>query len=233
MTDPIITRGRVRTVIGIEADSLDVTLTGDADCTVLGQQLSAFAADAGFDGARVVVRRHYAPRWGAASVGSLHIFEGDIREANVEGMEVRLQVSSDIARLNMPIPRQVYQASCRHRVFNPGCGLNSAAYEVTGTASSGSTAGAIVTALGNADGYFTLGRIRFTSGALAGQRRTVRVYASGTFTPIVPFSAAPAPGDAFTALPGCDRTRATCAARFSNTDNYGGQKHIPAPELSY
>lgn len=233
MADPIISRGRVRVAVGLEVDSLDVALAGGSDVTVQGLPLADFARRGGFDGARVEVRQHYAPAWGSASVGSLHVFEGRVSEAEARGMRVDLRVASDLELLDQPIPRWVFQAQCRHRIYSTGCGVNPASFQVGGTAQTFSTAGSIVTGLSQADGYFELGRIRFTSGVLAGERRTIRAWGSGIATPVTPFSAAPAVGDSFIMLPGCDRTRATCGAKFSNTANFGGQPHIPAPELSY
>lgn len=233
MATPIISRGSVRSAIGVEVDALDVTFAGGPDVTVQGRQLSSFARRGGFDGARIEVRRHYAPAWGQPAAGSLHVFEGRASEVTIEGMSVAVRVACDLELLDVAIPRWVLQAPCRHRVYSVGCGASKAAFIVTGAAGAGSTAASVTSALAQADAYFALGVLTFTSGALAGQARMVRAFAGGVFTPVVPFSAAPAPGDAFTALPGCDRARATCGAKFNNLDNFGGQTHIPAPELSY
>ena len=75
------------------------------------------------------------------------------------------------------------------------------------------------------------------SGKNAGFARSVRAWTApsgggaGAFTLLSPFPFAPAPGDTFTAYPGCDKQLATCAL-FSNSANFGGMPFIPAPETS-
>ena len=84
-------------------------------------------------------------------------------------------------------------------------------------------------------GYFDIGSIVLTSGALSGLSKTVKSWIAGlpgTLTLIAPFPIAPAVGDTFTAYPGCDLTQATCSARFANLVNFGGMPNIPAPETA-
>jgi len=69
-----------------------------------------------------------------------------------------------------------------------------------------------------------------TSGACAGQLRAIKLYQASTITLMVPFvGGPPAPGDGFQAWAGCDRQLGTCASKFNNIMNFGGQPFIPAP----
>jgi len=88
----------------------------------------------------------------------------------------------------------------------------------------------------NTTGYFTQGVITFTSGANIGLSRYVQNYqnttGSGVVTIIDALPQAPAPGDGFTILPGCDKSLSTCLGKFNNLIHFGAQPFIPQPETS-
>ncbi len=139
------------------------------------------------------------------------------------------------------MPRRLYQSTCIHTLFDAGCALNAAAYAVTGTIAAVSADGGTITASATPpaspanSGSFTLGRIVMNSGKSAGFARMVRSWTAGspgTFTLLKPFALGVAPGDGFTAYPGCNKTYSTCAA-FANTANFGGEIGIPVPETAY
>ncbi len=85
----------------------------------------------------------------------------------------------------------------------------------------------------NNSGWFDLGVICFTSGALAGQWRPVSQYlGDGSITVVPAFAVAPSAGDAFNVLPGCNRTVTTCSEKFDNLINVGAFPFIPSPEIA-
>lgn len=234
MTDPLIKRGPIRTVTGVEVDSLDLTLMCNSDVLVQGVPLAQFASSGGFDGARVQVDRYFSASWQSAACGSLNLFTGRVSELSVSGTEVKTAVKSDLELLNIKMPRNLYMAQCVHTLYDSGCGLSAAAFTVTGNTTANSTTLAVNCNLAQAAGYFDLGTIRFTTGANAGITRTVKTHTSGVIAPSFPFPYTPAAGDLFTAKPGCDKLMATCnSAKFSNLANFRGAPFIPAPELTY
>ena len=91
-------------------------------------------------------------------------------------------------------------------------------------------------------GYFALGTITFTSGALLGISRFVSQYASDRSVSVLPpLPSAPAAGITFAATAGCDKSMAQCGSKFSNTATsggftylkaYGGTPFLPPPEQS-
>jgi Uncharacterized conserved protein (DUF2163)/Phage conserved hypothetical protein BR0599 len=85
-------------------------------------------------------------------------------------------------------------------------------------------------------GWFALGQIIFTSGACKGLTRLISGHASGTgggvLTVLPPLPVAPAAGDTFSALPGDDRTIASCGGKFNNLAMFGGTPYVPLPEMS-
>jgi len=234
MTDPIIKRGPIRTVTGIEVDSLSLSLLVNSDVLVGNIPLAQFARQGGFDGARLSVSRSFANVPGAPACGSVNLFSGRVAELTVSGTEVKMEVKSDLELLNIQMPRNIYMAQCVHTLYDAGCGLGSGTYTVTGNTTANSTTRQVNCNLAQAAGYFDLGVVTFTTGQNAGVERTVKTHTTGVLVPTFPFPYTPAAGDLLTARPGCDKQYATCnSAKFSNAANHRGFEFIPAPELSY
>lgn len=91
-----------------------------------------------------------------------------------------------------------------------------------------------ITALGIADladGHFTAGRLLFTDGHNAGfaceVKRHGREGANATLELWQPPASPILPGDGFQLTPGCDKSFATCRAKFGNGANFRGFPHMP------
>lgn len=234
MTNPLIKRGTIRTTTGVEVDSLDMTLMSNSDVTVQGLPLPQFARQGGFDGARVQVDRYFSESWQSAACGSLNQFTGRVGPVDITGVGVKLTVHSDLELLNIKMPRNIYMAQCIHTVYGPGCGLVAATFTSTGNTTAGSTTLSINCNLAQAAGFFDLGTMEYTTGANAGEKRSVKTYTPGVIVPSFPFPFAPAAGDLFSTKPGCDKLYATCnSVKFANSANFRGYEFIPAPELTY
>lgn len=233
MTDPIIKRGGIRTVVGVEVDELQLSLLCNACVTVANVPLTQFARQGGFDGARLTVTRNFSRYPGGAACGSLPLFQGRVGPLTISGSEVQMHVKSDLELLDIQMPRNVYMAPCIHTLYDSGCNLSAAAFTVTGNTTAGSSTTALNCNLAQASGYFDLGVLKFTAGQNNQVQRSIRIYTSGQIVPVEPFPFAPATGDHFTARPGCDKLFSTCSAKFSNADNHRGYEFIPSPEISY
>jgi uncharacterized phage protein (TIGR02218 family) len=176
--------------------------------------------------------------------GVVWLFSGLVTEVITGGLKAQIKIDSHLYTLDLKIPRNLYQHLCNHVLYGQGCGLNGANYAVAGTAQAGSTIFQIVANLvAQASlpaplpaNYFGLGKLQFTSGALQGTWIGIQtqVVAGGTVTFILtpPLLAAAAPGDAFTAWPGCDRALSTCQNKFNNVGNFRGFPWIPVPETA-
>jgi uncharacterized phage protein (TIGR02218 family) len=88
---------------------------------------------------------------------------------------------------------------------------------------------------GFADMLFSAGRLTWSSGANAGlaieikEHRLVAGHARLTLWQAMPEGIAI--GDSFAVTAGCDKTFATCRARFANTDNFRGFPQIPGNDF--
>lgn len=178
------------------------------------------------------------PAGGASPVDCKTIFAGVVGPVDVTNAIAVLTVNDYRSLCSISMPRHFYQGQCRHRLFDAGCNadgnMNAAAFAIGGTVASGSTHSEIIGAglpAPPGSGTYALGKIQMTSGKNAGFYRMIKSW-DGSFglSLIYPFPFAIAPGDTFLAYPGCDRTRPTCAL-FSNSNNFGGQPAIPAPEV--
>ena len=232
---PFLTRGPTRSIIGLEVDTLEINFLVNSSVLIGSVPLAQFASAGGFDGARLALWRTFMATYGDVSAGYLIQFVGRVADLEATRTGVRMNVNSDIELLNVMLPRNVYQAGCRHKLYDAGCSLTQATFTTANAAAGGSTRYVVNSTLAQADNYFDLGVIAFTSGVNSGLTRTVKSYAnaSGAVTLAYPLRTAPTAGDTFDIYPGCDKTSSTCDTKFSNVVNFGGFPTIPAPETAY
>lgn len=90
---------------------------------------------------------------------------------------------------------------------------------------------------GHAAGWFSHGTLNWTSGARAGRSERIvdhRTSEGGTLIVLQPsVGRAIEPGDTFSATAGCDKTFATCKAKFFNALNFRGFPHLPGNDAAY
>lgn len=235
---PAITRGKTSLAAGIQTDTLEVKLAADASVLVGTAPLLPFIAGGGFDNCRMVLDRAFAaapPAWGGAApgwIGTLNLFGGRVSETTVSRYAATLSIASDSELLDVMVPRNLYAPGCGNTLFDGTCGLAKAshAYGITATSGTDVARTSFGSGSGAASGFFALGWLVCTAGANAGVNRTVKFFDSGTFTVIQPWPLDVAPGDVFTAYPGCDKTLATCTTKFANALRFRGQPFVPPPE---
>lgn len=96
----------------------------------------------------------------------------------------------------------------------------------------------IVTGLGGfAAGWFAHGVLTWTAGANEGRSERVEEHrrdATGTALVLRPRAGlVVAEGDTFSVVAGCDKTFATCKAKFANALNFRGFPHLPGNDAAY
>lgn len=249
LSNAVIKRGTIdqQVGLGVKSLSLDISPQDDAvtPLTVSGLPATEAVRLGMFDRARVRMYKVFMQSPGAGQLPTnthdeaVLWWSGIVAEADSSRMAIHLSADSDLQGLNVQMPRNVIQTGCTHSLFDPGCTLAQASYTTAGavSATGPNSIASFTTNLSAADGYFALGIVTFTSGANAGFSRTVKAYANagGTLTMIGPLPNVPATGDAFTIIPGCDKTVATCRAKFSvdNSLHFGGAPWVPVPETLY
>jgi len=175
--------------------------------------------------------------WSEPSLSVL-LARGVLGEVRREGAAFSAEVRSLAHRLDEETGR-LYTATCAADFGDARCTVDLAnpAFHSSGTVAALAGASAFHAAgLGAfADGWFTAGKLAFTSGANAGfavEVKTHRVALDGVLLEL--WQRAPetvAPGDAFTVTAGCDKRFATCRDRFANAVNFRGFPHIPGNDF--
>lgn len=137
-------------------------------------------------------------------------------------------------KLNQPVGR-AFLKSCDADLGDVRCGVNLAgsAYTGTGAVAALLTPARVFTATGLetfASGWFSGGKLSWTSGANAGRAMEVKAHGKANVVTLdlwQAMSEAVTPGDTFTISAGCDKQFATCKAKFSNVASFRGFPYMP------
>ena len=152
--------------------------------------------------------------------------KGHLGEVTRNGASFRAELRGLAHRLNEPRGR-LFQYTCDADLGDARCGvdLTATSGEVTAVTDNRLLT---VTGLESADdGWFTRGRIGFTSGANEGVTAEVKRHAGDALELWQTLPRAVAAGDTFDATPGCDKSFATCREKFANGANFRGCPHMP------
>ena len=147
---------------------------------------------------------------------------------NVGRTTAEITVNSDLALLDIQMPRNLYMPTCNHVLYDSGCGLVKNAFGANGSVGSGSSNAQIVWSSSSSN--YEQGTITFTSGVNNGVTANIKSADSGNLYLSYPLLQAPATGDTFTAYQGCDHTMSTCQSKFNNLTNFRGFPFVPGAE---
>jgi uncharacterized phage protein (TIGR02218 family) len=122
--------------------------------------------------------------------------------------------------------------TCRAQLGDTRCGVALGPLTVTGTVTSVTNPRVWTDSTrAEAAGYFTFGRVTWTSGANAGYSMEIKGHATGgVMTLQLPMPYTLAVGDGYSLEPGCDKLKATCIAKFSNVLNFRGEPDLPGQD---
>jgi uncharacterized phage protein (TIGR02218 family) len=171
----------------------------------------------------------YVCNWADLSQGVLQLRRGWIGAVKLQGGQYQANLLGLHDRLQHTIG-DYYTATCRHALGGTGCGVALASYTVTGSVTATIDATAFNdSACTEADAYFSYGTLTWTSGANSGLAVEIHSYSAATrqFTLWLPLPNAPALGDTYQAIAGCDKRLTVCTNKFANTLNFGGFPHLP------
>jgi uncharacterized phage protein (TIGR02218 family) len=230
---PLIERSKTRTVRGTQVDSLTVQMYLDASHKIGGVPILTLLRNGGFDGARLSVLRAFLPDWSSPVTGTVKLFIGRVSDVELTRNSATLTVKSDLELLNIQMPRHLYQPGCANSIYDAGCRVDKTSSAQNGMINGGSSTTVIKHSNPAAAGWFAQGFIRFDTGPNAGVSRTVRDSLPGQVSLSLPLPNPPTTGDTFTIWPGCDKTMATCQAKFNNLAHYRGCPFVPVPETAY
>jgi uncharacterized phage protein (TIGR02218 family) len=221
------TRSKIKTLVGVQVDELEITFYGNGTTLVNGVPFLQAAVGNYLDGAQVKVLRAFMSTFGTV-VGAIVQFVGIVSQVDAGRTQAVVKVSSNLQLLNIQMPKNVWQPGCINNLYQAPCNLSRTTFAEIGTlqAAAGSSALLLNSASVKPAGYYNLGYVTFTSGANSGVSRTVKNFSGGTFTLMNPLPNIPASGDAFNAYVGCDRQLSTCTA-YGNAANFRGMPFVP------
>ena len=167
-----ISRGGVRWTSAPEVQSLDVTLMVTETEVYNGAPIAQRLLEGLFDGARVRLYRAFFANDGTL-VDVLFHFEGTVGDVEPTSSSVRLTVKSELDKLNIKLPRNLFTPGCAHAFLDQGCDPNppgTLRATVTATGALVGTPTKYVVAVSGtaASNYYQLGVILMTSGAASG-----------------------------------------------------------------
>ncbi len=220
--------------IGLDVDQQQITVAALATDTITtGAPFLQALRDGSFDFCQIERDRiFFSDVLGGTAIGSVTLFKGRLGKVDEIGRtSAKLTVNSDLVLLDIDMPRNVYQPTCLHTLYDSGCTMVKNAFGTDGTVGSGSTASVINWS--GASANFVQGSITFTSGVNAGMTATVGSAIAGTSLSLLyPLESVPASGDGFTVYYGCDHTPGTCQAKFGNLANFRGFPYVPPPQMA-
>lgn len=230
---PIFTRSKISLNSKITIDKLTVTMQIDADDTISGTPMLHVVNNGGFDCSQLSLHKCFMSAPGVV-VGAVKVFTGDIEVDSGGGLELKLEVKSSAARLDVEYPLRKYYPTCPYTLYGAGCGLNINNYMHTGVITNViADYSQFATDLQLADSYLAGGGIEFTSGVLSGVSSPVKYStASGQIALLIPVNINPETGDTFRVYPGCDKTITTCTGKFNNRSRNRSTPYIPLKETT-
>jgi uncharacterized phage protein (TIGR02218 family) len=211
---------------------------------VQGSEISGALADEALSEADLAAGRYDAASievhlvdWSEPALKVL-LTKGVLGEVKREGAAFTAELRSLTHRLAETSGR-LYTATCSADLGDARCTVDLGAPEFLGNGTVAALDGAGVFHASGLDtfddGWFTAGKVTFTSGAndgLAVEVKVHRVEAGGVLIEL--WQQMPEPivvGDTFAITAGCDKRYATCRDRFANGINFRGFPHIPGNDF--
>ena len=218
--------------VGLDVDKQKVTISARPTDTIGGIPFLMAIRNGLLDGCEIQRDRAFLSAWGTAPIGSVTLFKGRVSTVDSVGRTTaQVTVASDLVLLDIDMPRNLYQPTCNHVLYDSGCGLVKNAYGAAGTVGSG--ASAVTVPWASSSTVYAQGTITFTSGANTGVTANIKSATATALTLSYPLPNVPAAGDGFSAYQGCDHTLATCKAKFANSANFRGFPFVPVPETAF
>lgn len=224
---------------GLNSEAVESSAGLNADTHSVSGALSSEAVaeadiERGFyDGAEVTM---WLVDWTDVS-SRLLLSRGSIGEIQRAGGAFVAEVVSRAEKLNQPCGR-AFLHSCDRRLGDARCGIDLRLPQYRGE---GAVTGVIdlqrfaVSGIEGFDrGWFDRGALVWTSGSNAGVEGQVKTHLAPDGGASLELWLTPplavVPGDGFTVTAGCDKTLATCKAKFDNLLNFRGFPHMPGDD---
>lgn len=164
------------------------------------------------------------------TLDNLVLYRGRIDRVTRDSGVFSVDLASIKADLEQdPIP--VTGPTCRARFCGPGCNLGPASFESRARIGDMDLRANTVTLDREAGAERLYGTLRFVEGPQAGEAFAILAVSGATVTLDRQLVAGAARGSAVILRQGCDKTIATCSARFANAVNFRGEPFVPGADI--
>lgn len=221
-----------RAAPGMTPSAIERSTALEADTMDVGGALSSGAIAAAdllagrWDGARV---RMFAADWETgATIAELG--EGRIGAVELTEDGFTAELAGASAALARPVVEDT-SAECRAELGDARCRLALAKHRRFARVVAVANAVVTLDAVEPVAGGYAGGTLRWFGGANGGLEQAVDASDGAQVTLRRPPAFAVASGDLVELIEGCDKSLATCAARFGNAVNFRGEPHLPGIDL--
>lgn len=187
-----------------------------------------------FDGAKVEL---FLVNWQAPDEHMLLSLR-EIGEVTRAGGAFRAELRSIAHRLGQAQGRS-YGRRCDAALGDGRCGVDLTRLTGHGSVAAVDASGKLLVSGLDAftEGFFSRGKLGFLTGRLAGKGFDLDGHERGDGGVLLSFWLAPeempSPEDRFSVAAGCDKSFATCRAKFANHLNFRGFPHLPGADFAY
>ena len=233
-TGPLIQGLKTKQSVGLEVDKQQITIAARTTDLISGVAALQAIQEGAFDGATIERHRVFLSAPGGSVIGGVQdMFYGRVCTVDSVGRtRAQITVASSLIVLDYDMPRNTFQATCNHTLYDSGCGVTRGTYSTSGTVASGGNASLLPWT--GAAAPHEQGKVTITSGVNANLSATVKQSNVGVSLKLMyPLPQACAVGDGFTVSYGCDHTPNTCQSRFNNLTNFRGFPYVPPPQIAY
>lgn len=208
---------------GFSAEMLSISgaLTNDA---IRGEDLLAGR----WDGAAV---RLFLADWQAPDAATVPIARGQLGEVRLSGGGFETELLGPAASLERPAVEET-SPECRAALGDRRCRVDMAGrIRVTRVTEIPEDDVVAVAEAPGGPGAYAFGRLRWIGGANSGLESAIVASEGLELRLQEPPPFAMQPGDLVEIREGCDKSFATCRARFANAENFRGEPHLPGMDL--
>ncbi len=222
---------KLKCAVGLEVDRQQITIAAWPGTEITGNPWMNLIREGAFDGATVQRDRVFMSPYLPGGIDGLTLFKGRVATVDSVGRtSAKVTVASPLIVLDYSMPRNIFQPTCLHTLYDSGCTLMADDFSTWGHAGPGSTQTTILG--GAASANHVQGSMVINSGLNAGVRATVRAVNPGVSWTLMYPLPSPVAGDGFTVYFGCDHTFGTCGSRFGNGANFRGFPNVPPPDYA-
>lgn len=240
--------------LGFTSHDRDLVIAGLVYRSAPGMLPSAVSVSDDFDASTLDVRGALtsdsigeadlaAGRWDRAAVSlflvdwedpageRLALARGELGDVTVKANGFEAELRGAAALLERPVAEQT-SPECRAELGDRRCRVDMAGRAlVTRVTAAPAESVVVVAEAPGGPGAFAFGRLRWIGGANSGLESAI-LASEGTELSLQeepPFAVAA--GDLVEIVEGCDKSFATCRARFVNAENFRGEPHLPGMDL--